>query len=42
MTVRDDWAGMYLDARGELPVLPEVAMAIDWVNSLIGLIATVT
>ena len=42
MTGRDDWSGMYLDARGELPVLPEVAMAIDWVNSLIDRIATAT
>lgn len=31
----DDWAEMYLDARGELPVLPEVAKAIEWANELI-------
>jgi len=42
MTVREGWAEMYLDARGELPVLPEVDMAIDWVNSLVERIATAT
>ena len=42
MTSRDGWSEMYLDARGELPVLPEVTTAIDWVNSLIERIATAT
>ena len=35
MTGRDGWSEMYLDARGDIPVLPNVDEAIAWVNDLI-------
>lgn len=35
MTSRDGWSKMYLDARGNLSVLPTIDEAIAWVNELI-------
>ena len=35
MTGKDCWSEMYLDARGDIPVLPTVDEAIAWANDLI-------